>query len=544
MKPPRAAPEVDLYAPDRTFVGLPGTGKTTTLLKLMERELESGLSINDIAVTTYRKLMAEEFQERAFEAAGEEPEDHQIRTTHAICFRLLGLESRQVCDDAERAKFCDDFGVEFNGSVRRPGTDREAPLGNELFTGIDYARNILADPTEAYRECPTLSASARQSIGRSRGSLLERFYAEYEEFKADRGLLDFTDMLREVVDRGIAPDATVLIEDEFQDKSPLQLLVYNEWAAAADRVHVGGDPFQAIYAFQGSDPTYMDLAAEIAREETTLDTSYRFGPDCWDYATNILRRAGYDVPEIEPIGETEVRTIDADEYPRVAASVADDRAFHLVRANYQKPEIARSLLDAGVVFTGTGGYGWTPEMRHAYNAVALLREGLDRRNIRWDAFAPPEEAALARALPQSCLGHRRKDIIAELSGGGRGISTFIDAESAADRLCGGNPMRAIRGGFFGHGSEKRLLAQAWQDRGGDHINTIPHTLSTIHGSKGREATHVFLHDLTTPNTSPPAADEGEARVYFVGATRAEEALWIVRHGSMESAGLPAAGVVG
>lgn len=535
---------MDVVSAQQAYRGLPGTGKTTTLLNVMEREIEGGVPVEDIAVTTYRKLMAEEFLDRAEEVVGSEPEDHHIRTTHAICYRLLELESEQVCDDHKRAKFCDEFGVEFNPAVRRPGTKRSAPFGNELFTGIDYARNTLREPSEAYRFCPTVSQEARQKIGRSRGSVLDRFLAEYEEWKQGKGLYDFTDMLKEVGDRGLCPNVTVLIEDEFQDKSPLQIKVYNEWATAAPRVYVAGDPYQSIYAFQGTSPRYMEKALNVSRRDKTLDTSYRFGESCWRYATGILQRSGYDVPEIEPVGETNVEAIQASEYPSVAADHGDERAFHLVRANYQKPDVAKYLTDAGLIFNGEGGYGWTDSMKVTYNAVARLQNSIEREgHIDWDDFPPHEQEELAQSLPAECFDSRRDHIVHDLvASKPTTLRRFIDIQTVAKKLTDGNPMRSVLSSRFDHPREKQVLAQTWADREGEPIEEIKHTLSTIHGSKGQEATHVFLHDLTTPNTKPPASDNGEARVYFVGATRAEEHLWIVRHGSMNSAGLPSPGV--
>lgn len=48
-------------------------------------------------------------------------------------------------------------------------------------------------------------------------------------------------------------------------------------------------------------------------------------------------------------------------------------------------------------------------------------------------------------------------------------------------------------------------------------------ISTIHGSKGREADRVVLH---LPQTHKAKGNAEEARVWFVGATRARSALWV------------------
>lgn len=58
-------------------------------------------------------------------------------------------------------------------------------------------------------------------------------------------------------------------------------------------------------------------------------------------------------------------------------------------------------------------------------------------------------------------------------------------------------------------------------------------LLTIHGSKGLEADVVFLHTAITPRISksiviPGEDSAAEARVWYVGTTRAKEVLYVIR----------------
>lgn len=539
--------KVKLHPPNKAFRGLPGTGKTTTLLEVMAHELNNGVPLDEIAVSTYRRLMADEFVERADEEVRQDVEgtDHKFRTTHSLCYRLLELDPDRVCDDPKRDEFCEEYGVGFNPYIVQAGSDEKNPLGNELFAAIDYSRNTLRDPIEGYRECPTLSPNARQAIGRSDGTLIEDFYEKYERWKADNHLVDFTDMLAQVAEQGLSLGVTVLIEDEFQDKSPLQLKVYNEWAKAADRVYVAGDRNQAIYGFQGTKPEYMEQAFGRARSTSTLDTSYRFGPDCWAYATTILHRAGYDVPDIDPVGETDVKSLSWADYPRVASSVSSDPAFHLVRANYQKGDVADALDNAGIVFSATGNYGWDREMVDTYNAVSGFRSLLQSwtitgGSISFDNWNQNEKTSLIEALPGGALTARRPQILDEVEKSSKANpGRFIDKEAAMRAFGDDNPFLGVRREAFDSAHQQQLLADAWTDRDGERIGAIDHHLTTIHGSKGRERKHVFLHDLSTPNSGQATDSPDEARTFFVGATRAEEHLWVVRHGSMNTAGLPA-----
>lgn len=86
--------------------------------------------------------------------------------------------------------------------------------------------------------------------------------AGYEEAKKEAGAQDFTDQemlfLRalhnsEVVREALAEELDLVLVDEFQDTSPIQLAVFVELAKLAKRSVWVGDPKQAIYGFRGTD---------------------------------------------------------------------------------------------------------------------------------------------------------------------------------------------------------------------------------------------------------------------------------------------------
>jgi len=86
--------------------------------------------------------------------------------------------------------------------------------------------------------------------------------ASYEEAKREAGAQDFTDqemlLLRalhesETVRTSLAEELDLVLVDEFQDTSPIQLAVFVELAKLAKRSVWVGDPKQAIYGFRGTD---------------------------------------------------------------------------------------------------------------------------------------------------------------------------------------------------------------------------------------------------------------------------------------------------
>lgn len=535
---------VSPYPPTLALKGLPGTGKTTALLDLLETHLESGGGIDTVAASTFRRLMAREFRERAEEVVGGDlPDDHHLRTTHSLCYRLLGLEAVDVVDEERREEFFETLdGVAYDRSYELttpPEESREwfdattdtGAVGNDLLYVYSVLRNTLCDPATEWRSV-NMTERTREKVADTGGRLVPFFIDAYEEFKRDRGLVDFDDMLEEVLRRGLTPNVDLLLEDEFQDKTPLQLKVYNQWAADTDRVVVAGDAFQAIYDFLGTDPAFFETAYERAETSRLLDTSYRFGADLWRAATGILERAGYDVPTIDPVGSTDIHQLSWDGYRDVVRTVPEDEAFHLSRANYYGGEVVDVLHRAGIPFRSKFGTSWTDVQIDLFNGVSQVARAFEEAEVLTTPTVilhEREAYRLVDALPADAVNGTKVD-----------WRERLDAESATtiegDRLLTWaevGPLLNTARPFDGllssalTSTTRRRLNDAYGARDGRRIQSVSHVIETAHGSKGREADHVFLLDATTNRIRRSAAPETEARVFFVAATRARKHLWVV-----------------
>jgi len=86
--------------------------------------------------------------------------------------------------------------------------------------------------------------------------------AEYEAYKAERGLVDFTDLEtllltlleNESLRSRLTMDYDLILVDEFQDTNPLQLAIFQRLQSIAPRSRWVGDARQAIYGFRNTDP--------------------------------------------------------------------------------------------------------------------------------------------------------------------------------------------------------------------------------------------------------------------------------------------------
>ena len=121
----------------------------------------------------------------------------------------------------------------------------------------------------------------------------------YQEMKTKRGLIDFVDqelLMLKAVDNDTVRGAhgeelDLLMVDEFQDTSPIQLALFLKLAGCAKEAVFVGDVKQAIYGFRGSDPELMQaVLREVDRlggQTDVLEKSWRSRPALINY-TNAL----------------------------------------------------------------------------------------------------------------------------------------------------------------------------------------------------------------------------------------------------------------
>lgn len=108
---------------------------------------------------------------------------------------------------------------------------------------------------------------------------------EFQDYKKRRGLIDYTDMevlvkkllLVPSVRTVLQKELDLLLVDEFQDTSPLQLDNFLQLSGLAAKSIWVGDPKQSIYGFRGADPKLMQAIIDQVGvgEGDILKKSYR-----------------------------------------------------------------------------------------------------------------------------------------------------------------------------------------------------------------------------------------------------------------------------
>lgn len=468
--------------------GCPGTGKTTTLLRRLQDLTASCYRPEDITVTTFRRTTARELIQN-FKGT-------QAGTLHSLCRKLL--DGPAIMSNGDYAK----FGVTHGYKIKKRDLGEDQVSGDPVDC-YSWLRNTFTPIEDAYRY-PGYDDISHVD--------LDRFIMEYEGYKQEAGKVDFTDLLTVVLEDRTPLDTPVLMVDEYQDLTPLQDAVIKMWNTGTDHTIIAGDPAQSIYGvFGGSPELFNNWKADT---NTILEESHRLYTPIWDLARDTLAAERQDTPDIvtreAPHSPIHNMSFD-DPYP-----VHPGTVLHLVRCNYQAPAIALQLAEAGQIFSGLGG--WSDNEVKLFNVILKMRAGEALQ--RFDMYT------LLRYYPDHVQA--TEDELKHY----RTTNKPPIAPGLYEIMRTPNPVAYIKdsGKLF-----NMKIMQALKSRKApiSYEDTQQTRLLTIHGAKGAEADTVFLHTGITPKIRksiliPGPDSEAEARVWYVGITRAKHWLYLVR----------------
>jgi DNA helicase-2/ATP-dependent DNA helicase PcrA len=256
-----------MMLPSKTQVilGPPGTGKTSTLLGLIEDELQKGTKPDKIGFFTFTKKAVTEGKDRAI-AKFDNIVDKDLpyfRTLHSLAFRQLGLNRENVLGRRDILDLNEKMNLKLTGSSGSEDGHLFAMTHDDRLAFIEnLARMRGVELKEQWHE-------VEDAVGWFE---LERYAKGLNLFKQDRLLVDYTDMLHRFLHQGDIPKLDVMYVDEAQDLSPLQWSVVRKLAENSTRVYIAGDDDQAIYKWAGADVDYL---INNSKNAMVLKQSYR-----------------------------------------------------------------------------------------------------------------------------------------------------------------------------------------------------------------------------------------------------------------------------
>ena len=244
-----------------------GSGKTRVLTRRIARRVTDGSAdAGHVLALTFTRRAAVELVDR-LHALGlrERP---TVGTFHAVAQAVLkqrwaDLDRRppELVTDRTRllaAALHDDASHGRGREGGRTGGLMVAELAGE----IDWARARLVTP--ARYEIEASAAGRRPSAP---APVIAAAFARYEDVKRTRRVVDFDDLLALCL-REIERDKAFaelqrwrfrhLFIDEAQDLNPLQSRLLEAWRGGRGDLCLVGDPRQAIYGWNGADPTLLD----------------------------------------------------------------------------------------------------------------------------------------------------------------------------------------------------------------------------------------------------------------------------------------------
>ena len=478
----------------------------------------------------------------------------QVRTFHAAALRqlryfwprlsggqfpeLLPSKARLVAEAAHRI-----------------GAATDAATVRDLSADLEWAKvNFLTGPalgTHAQAVHRTLALD---------GAEVARVAAAYEDIKADRGLLDFEDVL--LVTAGALAERPDIADevrkayrwftvDEYQDVNPLQHRLLGLWLGDRDDLCVVGDANQTIYTFTGATPRYLEQFRTTYPHatEVRLVRCYRCTPEIVALANGVITAAdaaassppsGSSARETASSGSAQhagsttlvlrsqrpsgaLPTVEMfDDDVEEATAVATQAARYLAagipardiavlfRINAQSAALEEAFAEAGVpvVLRGTERFFDRPEVREA---VTRLRGAA--RAGEGDGQLVDEVRAVLGSMGWSVEPPRTSGAVRERWESLAALVSLADEVSPSL----GDSLSAFV-------AELDARAELQHAPLGDGV-----TLASIHSAKGLEWRVVFVVGcsdglLPLQHADTAAQIEEERRLAYVAVTRAADHL--------------------
>lgn len=454
----------------------------------------------------------------------------QARTFHAAALRQLSYFWPEVVG-GQLPAIVEQKATLVARAARSAGQQVDRVAVRDLASEIEWAKVSLVDPSDYERAIARRSRPAPAGLA---PAIVADVMRAYEEVKTQQVVIDFEDILlllsdiigrhHEVGDQ-IRRQYRHFVVDEYQDVSPLQQYLLDQWLGGREDLCVVGDAAQTIYSFTGASPRHLLDFRRTYPDATVvrLVRDYRSTPQVVALANDIAgaRASGVELIAQRPPGPPPAYvTCDHDEAEAtwvasrirdlVAAGVAASEIAILYRTNGQSEAFEEALAAHGIGYLVRGGQRFF-EREEVRKAVLLLRA----------AAVSPADGSLGELVRATLADAGWSEAPPAARGSVRerwdSLQALVDL---ADDVDASTPGATIRE-FVEH------LADRAQAQHAPAIDGV--TLTSIHAAKGLEWEAVFVVGcseglLPISLAETPEAIDEERRLMYVAVTRARQHL--------------------
>jgi len=451
--------------------GPPGTGKTTAMLNRIDDMLQRGIEPNRIAFVSYTKKAVQEAVARASEKFNIDARElTHFRTIHSMAYHAMRVRRNDVMSRADYREITKLTGLRFTGYDNMMD-GLSADSGDSMLSLISYSNATRRELHDVWRQFGDDSEWFK----------LKQLSDVLNQYKNDMDKVDFDDMLLLFARERPIVDVDAVIIDEAQDLSNLQWDVAKTAFRNAQSIDIAGDDDQAIYGWSGAN---VQRFLGIAGKSTVLDKSYRLPVSVFKTATGILK-------QIHQRKEKTWRPRDEEgsvQYTTDATmpNNTDETWLMLARNNYFLEAYREALIYEGIPFVHRSRSSIDPDEATAIKLYVGRQHG-----------KPLDEEQTKHLVKYTKCTNNEVE--------------WYEALDQIDLPRREYYLSALRKGY--------------------KLDDEPKcTISSIHGVKGGEADNVVLRtDMTARSYDAMDVDaDNEHRVFYVGATRARNNLFIVQ----------------
>ena len=322
----------------------PGTGKTTTVIKRIQKMLESGIDADSILALTFSEAAANEMKMRLLKAVGSKASSVSIHTYHAFCADIIAqnslkfelIEDFSILDNLNKHRIMKEAVNEYrprhlvtkrsdayyyiphllaavhNIKLNRITKDKYFEILNnslEWKTGFLSLKDELKIQEEldkkGKRNRLKTTLKEIESLDNKIKKATETWdiYEKYSQKLLQQGFIDFDDMINLVLDafdndpmflEEVRSNYTYILVDEYQDTNHSQNELIFKLASDNKEANIFavGDDDQIIYTFQGAQVDNLErfLNKYPTAKVICLNENNRSTQTVLDFSYNLINQ--------------------------------------------------------------------------------------------------------------------------------------------------------------------------------------------------------------------------------------------------------------